>query len=450
MKKLFGTDGIRGIAGEKLTGDFAYLIGQCGAQILSEKCSNSKKILIGMDTRISSAMIENSLCGGISSCGIDVEKLSYVTTPAIGYLIQKHGFLGGVMISASHNPYEYNGIKFFDSNGVKLTDSVECEIENLYFQRKGDSFYKGTNIGKINYSLDKVNDYKEFLLSFLEGTSLEGLKIALDCANGSAYEIARDVFDKTGAEILIINNNPNGTNINYNCGSTHMEDICKFVTYNNCDFGFAYDGDGDRCLGVDNEGNIIDGDFIIGIIALYLKESGSLRGNTVVTTVMSNLGLYKFLDENDINVKKVSVGDKYVFQSMNENNYVVGGEQSGHIIVFDNKTGDGILTSLIISMIVKKKNKSLKELSKNIKKFPQVLLNINVGEENKTIYKTNKEIVDLIKKYENELSNNGRILIRESGTEDLIRIMIEGENKENIKKISENIGELIKLKCKNT
>lgn len=450
MGKLFGTDGIRGIANVKLTGELAYNIGRCGAKILCKNNVNKRKMIVGTDTRISSSMIEHSICAGIASTGIDVIRVSNVPTPAIAYLIQKFGLLGGVMVSASHNPYEYNGIKFFDSDGVKLSDDLEDQIEKLYFNLSNvDNIGNTKDIGKIEFSPDIVNEYIGFLKSNLGRENLSGLKIALDCANGSAYSIARKVFEGTGAEVLIINYSPNGININNKCGSTHMDEICEFVVKNKCDLGFAYDGDADRCLAVDHEGNIINGDFIMGVIAIYFKENGILNKNSVVVTVMSNIGLYKSLEKFDISISTVCVGDKYVFQNMNENNYVIGGEQSGHIILFDNKTGDGILTSLIISKIVKEKGKSLKELCSVIKEFPQILINIEVDESNKRIYKEDKEIVELINKYENELSNNGRILVRESGTENLIRVMVEGEDINVIKNIGEDIKSAINSKIKN-
>lgn len=447
MGRLFGTDGIRGIANVKLTGELAYNIGICGSQILSKSNVENRKIIVGTDTRISSSMIEHSICAGIASNGIDVIKVGNIPTPAIGYLIQKFNLLGGVMISASHNPYEYNGIKFFDNNGVKLSDELENEIEDLYFNTlDGKSKCVSANIGRIETSNDMVDDYIEFLLGNLNGIDLSGLKIAIDCANGAAYRIAKEVFKNTNAEFLIINDSPNGTNINNKCGSTHMDDICRFVVNNKCDLGFAYDGDADRCLAVDNEGNIVNGDFIMGIIAIYFKERGILNKNTIVATVMSNLGLYKSLDKHGICISKVCVGDKYVFQNMNENNYLVGGEQSGHIILLNNKTGDGILTSLMISRIVKDKNLTLKELCSDIREFPQILVNVKVNEDKKTIYKEDLDIVNLIKKYESQLSDSGRILVRESGTEDLIRIMVEGEDEDSIRKISEDISNLIKSK----
>lgn len=444
MEKLFGTDGIRGIADDKLTSEFAYLIGKFGAYVLSKNSANNRKIIVGMDTRISSPMIEESICSGIISCGIDVVRVSYVPTPAIGYLIRKYNYMGGVMISASHNPYEYNGIKFFDHDGVKLSDELECEIEELYFKRSQDlnEVLEFGKIEKLDYLID---DYKKFLLDFVN-VRFDGMKIAIDCANGAAYSIAEDVFRDTGAELLVINNSPNGVNINTNCGSTHMNEICNFVVKNGCDFGFAYDGDADRCLAVDHEGNIINGDSIIGFISVYFKEKGILNKNTVVATVMSNIGLYKSLEKYNINISRVPVGDKYVFKKMYENNYVIGGEQSGHIILFDNKTGDGILTSLIISKIVKEKGKTLKELSSIIEDFPQILINVNVDEKNKKIYKEDREIYDLIKKYENDLSDCGRILVRESGTEKLIRIMVEGKDQNIIRNIANGISDAIKNK----
>lgn len=443
MSRLFGTDGIRGIANEKLTRDFAYLIGKFGALVLSNNSTHDKKIIVGMDTRISSPSIEESLCTGISSCGVDVIRVSYIPTPAIGYLIKKHNLIGGIMVSASHNPYEYNGIKFFDDSGVKLSDKLEKEIEDLYFNEiDGINNY---DPGEISSSTKMINEYKDFLQSFLN-IDLSGMKIALDCANGSAYKIAEDVFKNLGAELIVVNNTPNGVNINHNCGSTNMNEICRVVRENNCDFGFAYDGDADRCLAVDNNGNIINGDFIIAIMAVYFKDKGILSKDTVVTTVMSNIGLEKSLNKLGINVSKVRVGDKYVFQNMEENGYVIGGEQSGHIILLDNKTGDGILTSLVLSQIVKESGKTLKELSSFIHEFPQILINVEVSEGNKSIYKEDEEIARLIKKFEEDLSDNGRILVRESGTENLIRVMVEGKDRDIIEDIGNQISNAIRDK----
>ena len=440
MGKLFGTDGIRGIANVKLTGEFAYLIGRYGAYVLSENSNKQMKIVVGMDTRISSSMLEHAICSGIASYGIEVVKVGYIPTPAIAYLIQKYNLIGGVMISASHNSYEYNGIKFFDEN-----DELEEKIENLYFNG-GASVKYNSSIGNINSLTNMVHEYKDFLLNFLDGVSLNGFKIAIDCANGASYFVAKEVFKNTGAEVLFINNSPNGTNINDNCGSTHMNQLCEFVVKNNCDFGFAYDGDADRSLAVDNFGNIVNGDFIMGIISIYFKEKGILKGNTLVATVMSNIGLYKSLEEHGINISKVGVGDKYVFQNMNEHGYVVGGEQSGHIILLNNKTGDGILTSIIISKIISEKRLTLSELASDIKEFPQVLVNVNVNGGNKKLYIEDEEISNLIEFYESELSNEGRILVRDSGTEDLIRIMIEGKEIDIISKMANHISQVIKSK----
>ncbi len=450
MRKLFGTDGIRGIANEKLTREFSYLIGKCGACVLSDNSTYNKKIVIGMDTRISSPLIEESLCSGISSYGVDVIRVSYVPTPAISYLIRKYNLIGGIMVSASHNPYEYNGIKFFDSYGVKLSDDLEKEIEKLYFDSvdKLEIVNMNLRLGKIKTSNDAIVHYEKFLLSFLD-SNLDGLKIAIDCANGASYDVAQRVFKKTGAEVVVINNKPNGININCDCGSMHMDKLREVVINNNCDFGFAYDGDADRCLAVDKNGNIINGDFIIAIISMYFKNKGILHKDTVVSTVMSNIGLEKSLNKYGINISKVCVGDKYVFQNMNENGYVVGGEQSGHVILFDNKTGDGILTSLIVSDIIKQSGKTLEDLASCIDEFPQVLINVEVPEEYKSIYREDREIINLIEKYEHELFNNGRILVRESGTENFIRIMVEGKNKKNIEYIGNAIAMFIKDKVLN-
>lgn len=446
MNKLFGTDGIRGIVNQKLTGEFAFCIGKYGANVLSKNSTKNKKIIVGMDTRLSSPMLENSICSGIASQGIDCIKISYIPTPAIGYLIKKYNLVGGIMISASHNPSEYNGIKFFDSNGFKLNSKLESEIEKLYFNNVDISVSDPFKIGKIEKARYMAKDYEDFLLDFVGKVNLKGYKIALDCANGSAYLIAETVFRALGAKVMVINNKPDGFNINNRCGSTYMDEISKYVVENNCDFGFSYDGDADRCLGVDHEGNIINGDFIIGIIGLYYKDKGILKDNTVVTTVMSNLGLYKALEENNINVSKVSVGDKYVFEDMNKNGYTVGGEQSGHIILLDNKTGDGILTSLVLSEIIKKTSKTFKELASFMIEYPQILLNVMVPEGKKKIYEDDLEIKSLIDKFRDKLGENGRILVRESGTESLIRIMIEGSDDSLIMKMANDIKYLIENK----
>ncbi len=447
MGKLFGTDGIRGIVNVKLTGELAYFIGKCGAKVLNENTKGKNTIIVGKDTRASSSMIEHSICAGISSYGINVIKLGCVPTPAISYLIQKYNLLGGVMISASHNPYMYNGIKFFDENGIKLSDSLENKIEDLYFDlMEKNVSIEPMGIGSIDTSEKMVKCYEDFLFETIKETPLNSLKIALDLANGSAVAVAYDVFKNSGANIIIANDKPNGVNINNECGSTCMDFISKFVVENNCDMGFSYDGDADRCLAVDSSGKIIDGDAIMGIIGIYFKNKGILNKNMIVTTVMSNIGLYKSLDKHGILSSKVSVGDKYVFEEMNRNNYVVGGEQSGHIILLDNKTGDGVLTSLIISKIVKESGKSLKELSLEIEKFPQILINIECSDKYKRIYKEDPDVIDFVKKCEDSLKGDGRILIRESGTEDLIRIMIEGRDLSNIKKIGESIEEVIRQK----
>lgn len=441
MGRLFGTDGVRGIANRDLTCDFSLNLGIATAVVLRKKKDNIK-IIIGRDTRISGDMITSSLIGGLCSVGIDVIDLGIVPTPAVSYLVKKYHATAGIMVSASHNPSEYNGIKIFDRNGYKLPDALEDEIETIYNNIDNYKNYDG-KLGRIITGYNPIEDYVEHLVSTCS-TKLDGLKIGVDCANGSASTTAELLFSKLSCNSHIINNHPDGLNINDNCGSTHIEGLIKYVKENKLDCGIAYDGDADRCILVDNEGNIIDGDYILAISSLNLKNENKLSENTVVGTVMSNLGLVKFCEENNINFISTKVGDRYVLEEMLLKGYILGGEQSGHIIYKEYaNTGDGELTSIKILEIMKKTNKTLKELSSIMKKYPQVLINVTVDNSKKNNFYNDDYINTEIEKAESKLGNDGRVLVRPSGTEPLIRVMIEGSDKKLIEEYANELAQKI-------
>lgn len=443
MARLFGTDGVRGIANKELTPELAYNLGRAGAYVLTRDKGRGK-IIIGKDTRISGDMLESALVAGIMSVGVDVVLLGVVPTPAVAYLTRKYGAQAGVVISASHNPMEYNGIKFFDSRGYKLPDEVEDEIENLINSKMDKfDFPQGKNIGKIINENQGFEDYKSFAISTIRG-DLKGYKIVLDCANGACFDVAPKAFEELGAEVITINDKPDGCNINDNCGSTHPEQLAHLVKENKADMGFAYDGDGDRLIAVDNEGQIVDGDHIMLICGLSLSEQGKLKDNTVVVTVMSNLGLMVALKEKGLRTEQTKVGDRYVLERMLENGYSLGGEQSGHIIFLDyNTTGDGLITSVQLASIVKNSGKKLSALSAMMTSYPQVLINARVSNEKKNHYNIDSVIVDRINEVEAEFSGKGRVLIRPSGTEPLVRVMIEGEDQEKITAYAKELAQLI-------
>ncbi|WAM34283.1 phosphoglucosamine mutase [Caldicellulosiruptor morganii] len=444
MGRLFGTDGVRGIANKELTCELAFDLGRAGAYVLTEP-GKKPKILIGKDTRISCDMLEAALCAGLTSVGADVYLAGVVTTPAIAHLVKSHRFDAGIMISASHNPYEFNGIKFFNSQGFKLSDRIEERIEDIILNKKWDEVPHAQfdAIGRVNKA-ELENDYKGYLKSTLNGASFKGLKIVMDCANGAAYKIAPTVFEELGAEVLVINNQPDGTNINKECGSTHLEMLKQEVVKNRADFGIAYDGDADRTLFVDENGEVVDGDKIMLLLAKALKDEGKLKNNTLVVTVMSNMGLFVAAKELGINLEVTKVGDRYVLEKMLEGGYSIGGEQSGHIILLDYATtGDGILTSLHLTKLIVNTNKKLSELAKIMKVYPQVLVNARVENSKKELYKEDSVIMDAISALEHKFNGKGRVLIRPSGTEPLIRVMIEGEDYEEIKKDAEALAKLI-------
>lgn len=448
MSRMFGTDGVRGIANAELTAQLAYNLGRAGAFVLTEG-AHKPKILVGKDTRISGDMLEAALVAGILSVGAEAVVLGVVPTPAVAHLIRKYGVDAGIMISASHNPVEYNGIKFFDDKGYKLSDELEDEIQSVI----EGNFYGvpspvGVGVGRETLEIGALEDYIDFAKSTI-AASLEGLKVALDCSNGAAYKAAVKAFRELKAEVYVINDNPDGTNINEKCGSTHPEELMEYVVKKGCDIGFAFDGDADRCLAVDEKGNLINGDFILALCGKHLKEIHRLKDDTIVVTVMSNLGLDIACENLNISTLKTKVGDRYVLEEMIKGKYVLGGEQSGHIIFLDyNTTGDGLVTALQVASVVKKEKKQLSELCSIMKELPQVLANATVPNDKKDIYLVDEEIQAEIKRIEEALHGKGRVLIRPSGTEPLVRVMLEGENQEEIDKMAHNLADMIVEKSK--
>ena len=443
MRKYFGTDGIRGIAGESLTADLSFKVGKALGKLLTEK-KEHPKVIIGRDTRISCDMIEQALTAGLTSTGVNVMTVGTIPTPAIAYLTKTIETDSGIMISASHNPYQDNGIKIFGPDGFKLTDDQELEIEHLIDNTdeiKNASFEK---IGKLYSGNELTQKYVQHIKQSISG-DLSGIKIALDCANGATTGVAPFIFGDLEADIETIGCKPNGININDNVGSTKIDTIANFVKENNVDVGFAFDGDGDRVLAVDSKGNIVDGDKIMFILAKHLKEQGELKDNMVVSTVMSNIGFYKAIEENGLQSVKTAVGDRYVVEEMRKNDYSLGGEQSGHIVLMNYATtGDGILTAVKLANIIKTSGKSLEELASEVNIYPQKLVNIKVVDK-----KTAMEDSDILaecEKVEKELEGNGRILLRASGTENLIRVMVEASSDELTDKYCEQVAKIVREK----
>lgn len=447
MSRMFGTDGVRGVANVELTTELAFKLGQAGAFVLTEESNHRPKIIIGKDTRISGDMLEAALAAGICSVGAEVILTGVIPTPAVAYLTRLYEADAGIVISASHNPMEYNGIKFFNSQGFKLSDEIEDKIEDLIKNPDGKiKLAVGENIGRIIHKSDAVNDYKAFAKSTIT-TDFKGMKIAIDCANGASSYTSASVLEELGAQVFVINDTPDGTNINKNCGSTHMEQLCEYVKTVGADVGLAFDGDADRVLAADENGALVDGDKIMSICALDMKENGKLKDNVVVATVMSNLGMFIMAEQNGLTVKKTKVGDRYVLEEMYKNGYSIGGEQSGHIIILEhNTTGDGLVTALQLLSVLKHSGEKLSELASVMEVLPQVLINANVKTENKNKYTENAEIMAEIEKIEAEFSGNGRVLIRPSGTEPLVRVMIEGKDIDLITKRANQLASLIEEK----
>lgn len=447
MGKYFGTDGFRGEANVYLTVEHAYKVGRyLGYYFGKDKKEGEKaRVVIGKDTRRSSYMFEYSLVAGLTASGADVYLMHVTPTPSVSYIVRTDEFDCGIMISASHNPFYDNGIKIINNHGAKMDAAVEKEIEDYIDGIIPEiPFAKRENIGRTtDYSMGR-NRYIGYLMT-IPTRSFKNLKVGLDCANGASSTVAKAVFDALGAKTYVINNEPDGTNINTNCGSTHIENLQKFVVDNNLDAGFAYDGDADRCLAVDEKGNLVDGDAILYICGKYLKEKGRLNNNTVVTTVMSNLGLYKAFDAEGINYEKTAVGDKYVFECMIENGYILGGEQSGHIIFSKNaRTGDGVLTSLKLMEVMVENKSTMSDLTRELNIYPQLLENVKVT--SKADVMNDADVLAAAKNVEEELKGDGRILLRESGTEPLIRVMVEAKTDELCKKYVTKVVDVIKSK----
>lgn len=454
MRKYFGTDGIRRIANTELTPELVYKVAKAGAYVLSKHTDHTPTILIGRDTRISGTLIESAMTAGFLSYGANVKLLGVIPTPAVAYLTRKLNADASVVISASHNTFEFNGIKFFSNKGMKIPDTLEEEIEEVMESGKLEELTaKNEKIGTSEYRLDLMDEYVYFFRKNFDDNIDKYINddfvVGIDTANGATYQVAEKVFKALGIKYKIINNNPDGININQNCGSTHLENLKKFVVENKLNLGIAYDGDGDRCLAVDELGNEIDGDKLLAIISTNLRKKGKLNKDTIVATVMSNLGLNKFARDNGLELLQTKVGDRYVLEEMLKDGFNLGGEQSGHVILLDyNPTGDGILTSLMLIQTILEEGKKASELAGMVKLYPQILVNAKVNSDKKYEYKEDKEINEAIDKLEKEFAGNGRVLIRPSGTEPLVRVMIEGENQEYITKKAQEIADLIENKLK--
>ncbi|MDD4504490.1 MAG: phosphoglucosamine mutase [Clostridiaceae bacterium] len=447
MGRLFGTDGVRGIANKELDSALAFNLGRIGAYVLTEETHHKPRIAVGKDTRVSGDMLEAALIAGICSMGAEAVVLGVLPTPAVAYLTRHMGLDAGVVISASHNPFEYNGIKFFDHKGYKLPDKLEDRIESLLLNHKnGIANPTGAEIGKKVEIDNAVHGYIDFLKKTID-VNLRGLKIAVDCANGASYIAAPSILADLGAEIVIINNKPDGKNINIKCGSTHPEDLQKLVLESGAHVGLAFDGDADRLIAVDNRGQIVNGDHMLAMFAKYFKEKAILKNDTIVGTVMSNMGLDIAMKRERCSLVRTKVGDRYVLEEMIAKGYNIGGEQSGHIIFLDhNTTGDGLLTALQLLSVVKETGKKLSDLAAIITELPQVLVNAKVKNENKDRYMEDKAIAEMIAGLESKLKDKGRVLIRPSGTEPFVRVMLEGENEAEIKEYAKNLAKLIEEK----
>lgn len=442
MGKYFGTDGVRGVANSELTPELAFKVGRLGGYVLT-KDQTRPKVLIGRDTRISGHMLEGALVAGLLSIGAEVMRLGVISTPGVAYLTKALGAQAGVMISASHNPVADNGIKFFGPDGFKLSDEQEAEIEAL-MDEETDSLPRpvGADLGQVNDYFEGGQKYLQFLKQTVD-EDFSGIHIALDCAHGATSSHATHLFADLEADISTMGSSPNGLNINDGVGSTHPETLAQLVLEKGADIGLAFDGDGDRIIAVDEKGQIVDGDQIMFICAKYLSEQGRLRHNTVVSTVMSNLGFYKALEANNVETKQTAVGDRYVVEEMKNGNYLLGGEQSGHIIFLDyNTTGDGMLTGLQLVNIMKATKKSLSELAGEMTKFPQLLVNIRVTDKHRVT--ENAKVAAIIAEVEAEMNGNGRILVRPSGTEPLVRVMAEAPTQEQCDEYVERIAAVVR------
>ena len=442
--KLFGTDGVRGVANSELTVELAMQIGRCAASVLSNGSDHRPVVAIGTDTRASADMLTSAIAAGVCSMGANVLLLGVVTTPAIAFLLEKLNADAGIMISASHNSAEFNGIKIFSKSGYKLPEMLEEQIEDLI--EKGDDVTKrpiGGEVGTIRQIENASRQYIDHIKNSID-SDLSGLNIAIDCANGSASATARTLFSELGASIFVLSDSPDGVNINKDCGSTHTEALAEFVVENHLDCGVAFDGDADRCLCVDENGELIDGDKIMAICSLDMKQRGILNKNTVVGTIMSNFGFSKFCEENDIDFVATKVGDRFVLEEMLQNGYSLGGEQSGHVIFREYATtGDGQLTSVQLLSLLKRSGKKLSELASVMKRYPQSMINVKISKQGKLKFYTDAEVVRAIDKAEKELSGSGRLVVRPSGTEPLLRVMVESLDADQADRVAKEVAEVI-------
>ena len=454
MRKYFGTDGIRRIANTELSPELVYRVAKAGAYVLSKHSTKTPTILIGRDTRISGTLIESAMVAGFLSYGANVKLLGVIPTPGVAYLTRKLQADASDVISASHNTFEFNGIKYFSNKGTKIPDEIEEEIEEVMDSGKLDELSAvSEKIGVSEVRTDLLDEYVYFFRKNfddnIEKNNRPDFKVVIDTANGATYKVADKVFKTLGINHVIINNQPNGVNINDGCGSTHLEMLKEYVVKNKMSLGIAYDGDGDRCLAVDENGEEIDGDKLLAIISNYLKKHGKLAKDAIVATVMSNLGLNKYAEKEKLQFVQTKVGDRYVLEEMLKNGYNLGGEQSGHVILLDyNPTGDGILTSLMLIQAILESEKKASELGTMVQKYPQVLINAKVDSNKKYDYEKNTEIKTAIENLEKEFAGNGRVLIRPSGTEPLVRVMIEGKDINVIEAKAKKIADMIEKNCK--
>ena len=444
MGRLFGTDGVRGIANTELTCTRALEIGRAVGTILIESREKRPLVVVGSDTRTSSDMLISAVSAGLCSVGVDVVNLGVVSTPAVAIIIEKYKADAGIMISASHNPSEFNGIKVFSGDGFKLPDMLEERVEDIVLE--GDRATArpiGGDVGKISYDRESLNDYISHIKNSVPN-GLKGLRVAIDCANGSASATARKLFSELGAEIIVMNDCPNGTNINDKCGSTHIESLAEFVVKNGFDCGVAFDGDADRCLCVDEKGNVVDGDMIMAICALDMKARGTLTHDTVVGTIMTNLGFKKFCEANDINFIATKVGDRYVLEEMLLEGYALGGEQSGHVIFREfATTGDGQLTAAQLLSLLARSGKKLSELASVMTRYPQTIINLKVTNEGKLLFYSDTDIKDAMENATKTLGDKGRLVVRPSGTEPLIRVMVEALDDDLANSVAKNVADVI-------
>lgn len=444
MARMFGTDGVRGVAGSELTIELATKLGQAGAYVLTREKSHQPTIIVGCDTRISGGMLANALMAGICSVGANAVYVGVLPTPAVAYLTRKHKVDAGVVISASHNPMEFNGIKFFNGEGYKLSDALEDEIEELINNDMKDVVLPiGSGVGKIDYRFDIREEYVKFIEKCVP-VDLKGMKIVVDCAEGASHYTSVKALKDLGAEVVALHVSPDGTNINANCGSTHMEELRARVVYEKANVGLAFDGDADRMLAVDELGNMVDGDQLMAICGNHMKEQGTLKKNTIVATVMSNLGMFLMAEREGIHIEKTKVGDRYVLENMRENGYNIGGEQSGHIIFLDeNTTGDGLLSALHLLQVMVETGRKLSDLASIMEVLPQALVNAKVPNHKKEHFAEYAEIAEAIEAVEKKFAGEGRVLIRPSGTEPLVRVMIEGKDQKLIEEEAKKLAELI-------